>query len=214
MMWPSFCFLHDQWKYCGHSIQEALDVDIDHSIPFFDLERRHRRDGHDPGIVNDRASIRPCLSTAPLTQCLFFRHLRALSHPSWKPRALPPLPVMYLTGGIDPIFAPRSEHDFRAIPCQKAGCGFANTAAGPGNYYNFVSDIWHFHSLFFFLMRIRLLYFKMRSNRNPSPKGRGRPALASAISPGQLRKSQHASRKRSGTRQRPGALPLSSHHTL
>src|SRR4029077_18901358 len=115
---------------------------------------------------------------------------------------------------IDPIFAPRSEHDFRAIPCEMAGCGFANTAAGPGNYYNFVSDIWHFHSFFFFLMRIRLLYFKMRSNRNPSPKGRGRPALGSAILSGQLWRSQYANGKRGGKRQHPCAAPLHSRHTV
>ena len=43
--------------------------------------------------------------------------------------------------GIDPIFSPRSERDFRAIACEKASRAFANTAAGPCNYYNLVGDI-------------------------------------------------------------------------
>src|SRR6266851_10147348 len=52
MMWPSFCFC--MIGSTAATPYEALDVHIDHSIPFFDLERRHRCDGHDPGIVHDR----------------------------------------------------------------------------------------------------------------------------------------------------------------
>ena len=47
-----FLLLHDR-QHRGHPVQEALDVHIDHPVPFFDLDRRHRRDRHDPGIVND-----------------------------------------------------------------------------------------------------------------------------------------------------------------
>src|SRR5690349_2375345 len=57
-----FLLLHDR-QHRGHPVQEALDVYIDHAVPLFDLERRHRRDGHDPGIVDDH------VDSAVLTDC-------------------------------------------------------------------------------------------------------------------------------------------------
>src|SRR5258706_14753016 len=46
-----FLLLHDR-QHRGHPVEEALDVYIDHAVPFFDLERGHTCDRHDPGIVN------------------------------------------------------------------------------------------------------------------------------------------------------------------
>jgi len=42
--------------------------------------------------------------------------------------------------GADPIFPRRTEHDFRAIFCEKAGRAFAQPAASPGDDYNLAGD--------------------------------------------------------------------------
>ena len=47
------------------AIKHALDVDVDHAVPFIDLERRHQRQRHDAGIVYDDVDI-----TESLAACL------------------------------------------------------------------------------------------------------------------------------------------------
>ena len=59
-----FLLLHDR-QHRGHPEQEALDVYIDHPVPFFDLERCHRRDGHDPGVVNDHVDPAVLVDCSP-----------------------------------------------------------------------------------------------------------------------------------------------------
>ena len=41
-----------------------------------------------------------------------------------------------LNEGVDQVFSPRSERDFRAILCEEASRAFANTTTGSCNYYD------------------------------------------------------------------------------
>src|SRR5690606_40971378 len=40
-------------QHGGHAMQHAADVDVDHAVPFVDLQRGHGRQRHDPGVVDD-----------------------------------------------------------------------------------------------------------------------------------------------------------------
>src|SRR5258708_5628236 len=133
MMWPSFCFCMIGSTAATPYKRPLMFT----SIPFFDLERRHRCDGHDPGIVHDRVDSAVLVNGAS-HQSL---DISALCHISLETESAASLGANVPDEGVDPIFAPRSERDFRAIPCEKASRAFANTAAGPRNYYNFVGDI-------------------------------------------------------------------------
>jgi len=84
--------------------------------------------GNDPGIVHDRGRFGPYLSTVPLT--------KASTSPRFvtsvfETEGAASLGVNVPDEGVDPIFAPRSERDFRAIPCEKASRAFANTRCWP-----------------------------------------------------------------------------------
>src|SRR5246500_5218824 len=69
---------------------------------------------------------------------------------------------------------PATEAMLMMWPCF---CMMGNTAAGPSNYHNFVGDIWHSHSFFFSLLRIRLQSFKTRNNHIPDARTHDHPAL-------------------------------------
>jgi hypothetical protein len=68
---------------------------------------------------------------SPLLSSPLWALISAFCHVGLETESAASLGVNVPDEGVDPIFAPRSERDFRAIPCEKASRAFANTAAGP-----------------------------------------------------------------------------------
>src|SRR4029453_15010660 len=94
-------------QHRGDTVQQAFDIDVDHSIPFFDLEGRHGGDRHDSGIVND--DVDPVvLPKRALHQRL---DLVTLGHVGLEAGGVAACLANVPDQGIDPIHAPRPEHD-------------------------------------------------------------------------------------------------------
>src|SRR5262249_45733381 len=111
---------------------------IDHLIPFFDLESRHRRDGHDPGIVYNHVDP-AVLFHSSLDQSL---DIAALRHIRLETDGAAALRGNVLDEGVDPILPPRPERDFRAARREKARRAFAETAACARYHHYFPFDVY------------------------------------------------------------------------
>ena len=120
--------LHDG-EPSGNAVKHALDVNVDHAVPFVDLERLEGRERHQPRIVDHHVDLAELL-LGELHERL---HIFAIGHVQ---RAIGSRPAFGLNIGYDLLKAvdpPCAKHDISAAPGQKPRGHLTDAAARPGD---------------------------------------------------------------------------------
>ena len=92
---------------------------------------------HDPGVVHDH--VDPVVFVdGPLNESL---DIAALGHIGLEPEGTAAFGGNGLDDPVDPVLPPRSEHNFRAVLCEKARRAFPDAAACARNYDYFPLDL-------------------------------------------------------------------------
>ena len=93
----------------GCSVQVALDVDIDHPIPFIDLEGRQRRNRHDSSVIHHDIDAAETVDSS-LDECFHFSALRDVHGEA---DSLTACGRNLFRDCVDPVLTPCSEYDSR-----------------------------------------------------------------------------------------------------
>ena len=116
------------------AVEHALDVDVDHPVPFVELERGHGRKRHDAGIV-DHDVDPPPLGVGGLGEGMNLLPAGDVETPGDR---FAPGRVDFAGERFEPIEAPGAQHDFCAGTAELARDALADAAAGAGDQNDLV----------------------------------------------------------------------------
>jgi hypothetical protein len=120
----------------GNSVQNSLDVDVNLPIPFLHFERMDWRDGHNASVIHQDVDAAEPLDGS-LDERFHFDALRDVDGTRtpyrWRPKSRLRLRLYGLS--------PRCQDDLRLVSRKKLGSAMSKSAAGSGDYYDFVCDI-------------------------------------------------------------------------
>jgi hypothetical protein len=113
-------------------VQHALDVGVDHALPFLDVQSLQERAWHQTGVVDDDVDA-AVLFHGALNEAL---DLRALRHVRLQNRAVAE-PELF-GERFEPVDPPRAQNQLRAALRQQARRGLAEAAARSGDHDDLV----------------------------------------------------------------------------
>jgi hypothetical protein len=121
---PGFLLLHVRQRR-SDAVQHALDVDVDHPVPFVDLEAFERRLRHQAGVVDHDVD-----AAVGLDRCIHqVLDLVALDHIGPDGECLTAAPVQLVCQCPDTVVTTRTERYGCASCGKKAGGRFPQSAA-------------------------------------------------------------------------------------
>ncbi len=126
-------------QYSGNAMQHTAYVDIDHPIPFIDLQSRERGQRHDARVVDDDIEA-PKSRNGMVSEGLYLRtlgyiHLFGLCHPACALNVSHDMVQFFHTA--------RAQQYGGAVGGQKPCGGFADTTAGASNQNHFIESLVH-----------------------------------------------------------------------
>ncbi|MNL09442.1 hypothetical protein D3C87_1302020 [compost metagenome] len=117
----------------GDTVQHAADVHVDHPVPFVQLQRRQRGQGHHASVVHDDVHL-PVDALGMLDEGV---HVLGRGNVQRAIIRHAPLCPNILNQLFQPVGAARAGQHAVALGGQQPRRGFADAAAGAGNEHHF-----------------------------------------------------------------------------
>src|SRR5579859_1718465 len=126
----------EQGEHRGNAVERALDVDVDHRVPFLGVGLGHGADGHDAGIVEEHVE----LAEVNDDRVHHRLDLRLVGYVEQIGLGLAALRGDFGDDGVELVLAPRGDRHLRALGGEMARCLGADAGAATGDEDDLILD--------------------------------------------------------------------------